>query len=67
MDIDFELSRFDVDLVAAAGSADDVDVVVVEGIADVEVDVVCWPMDSCRGGGVGFMPAGRGGGAGGKG
>ena len=67
-DICFELSRFELDFDAPDAVAAAVVVVVGTAVVVVVVeDVVCWPIDSCLGGGAGFMPAGRGGGAGGYG
>lgn len=66
-DICFELSRFELDFDAPDAVAAAVVVVVGTAVVVVVEDVVCWPIDSCLGGGAGFMPAGRGGGAGGYG
>ena len=66
-DICFELSRFELDFDAPDAVAAAVVVVVGTAVVVVVEDVVCWPIDSCLGGGAGFIPAGRGGGAGGSG
>ena len=66
-DICFELSRFELDFDAPDAVAAAVVVVVGTAVVVVVEDVVCWPIDSCLGGGAGFIPAGRGGGAGGYG
>ena len=66
-DICFELSRFELDFDAPDAVAAAVVVVVGTAVVVVVENVVCWPIDSCLGGGAGFMPAGRGGGAGGYG